>query len=974
MLRAPKKQEHLQIAATHEELFTDNYELLLRWALKFTDANREIAEDLLHDTFIHFTLTRPDLASIENLDGYLYVVMRNLHLSQMRKATRTPGRAMSVVEFDTVDVGMWASDPRDRLRMRDELAAVCQYACIRKETSKVGSVLILRFFHGYYPEEIAGVLGSTRAVAHERLRNARAEAKEFLENPDRFSNGQHKVIKLKAVGNSSELRAELRRQIFGSCQGEHAKDLDDVYRKDRPKTPQLAHIVSCPSCIEAVNSLLDLPSLASRYPLDTVGKDPGSRKRGDGPGGNGAGGAGVLDTFYERRDAHYHHEPSELCIAVNGQLQGFQKVVSGKGELTLILDNPEPLGFVEVFSEQGLRLLMLNVEPPPVGAGRQSARVRLSSGRTVDANLNFSGVHPALQVSYSDPELTAAAAEVIESPNLADAGATIGTVSGPSQLVVGSLLDKFRFWINPGRLTVGFATLLILALVWIKLGPTTAVSAAEILNKSAEAEASRLTNPERVLHRTIDLEELDANGQVMNRKRIDIWQGGDKGITARRLYDEQGRLAAGDWRNASGIQTVYQRGQAAKLQPIPEKRTFRFEDTWQLSLTAKEFLALVEENAATIEERANDHFISYTPHQPGGQAVKATITLSKEDLHAIEQTFTLRNGTETRDFRMVESAYDWRPANTVAPEVFEPNVELTGDNTKKLAATDAGVTATTESSANTNTNATTAAPPAAMATAALEVEVIEALNNAGAFTGEQIDVTRTGDGKINVTALVETATRKQVLMSALNNVRSNPAVRLSIETVAEAEARIRKQRTQSQPNLSLQQVEVSENSNPVYAELRRRFSDEEARRFADRVLSRSRSVRAAALAMRQLSGRFSAADLQPLTPAERGKWLALIRGHANMFIAEAEALRREVQPIFSESAAGGTGVVGSISSDAELQTRTLDLYEAAVTIDRGLGRSFAISAGSSDGPVTTSSFWLQFAQAVGMARSIAAAK
>ncbi len=36
--------------------------------------------------------------------------MRNLHLSQLRKATRTPLRAMSVVEFDTEDVGVWASD------------------------------------------------------------------------------------------------------------------------------------------------------------------------------------------------------------------------------------------------------------------------------------------------------------------------------------------------------------------------------------------------------------------------------------------------------------------------------------------------------------------------------------------------------------------------------------------------------------------------------------------------------------------------------------------------------------------------------------------------------------------------------------------------------------------------------------------------------------------------------------------------
>src|SRR5438876_4434567 len=187
MLKSPKKTALALAPPTHVELFVEHYDLLRQWALRFTKHDLDLAEDLLHDAFIHFTLTRPDLASIENIEAFLYVVMRNLHLSQLRRASRTPLRAMSLVEYDTVDVGVWASDPRDRMRLQDDLGAICQYACIRKESSKAGSVLILRFFHGYYPAEIARVLQSTRGAVKDRLQVARAEIHLYLEDPNRLS-------------------------------------------------------------------------------------------------------------------------------------------------------------------------------------------------------------------------------------------------------------------------------------------------------------------------------------------------------------------------------------------------------------------------------------------------------------------------------------------------------------------------------------------------------------------------------------------------------------------------------------------------------------------------------------------------------------------------------------------------------------------------------------------------------------------
>jgi RNA polymerase sigma factor (sigma-70 family) len=1009
MLKSPKKTELTQVQQTHVDLFVEHYEQLRRWALQFSEHDPERSEDLLHDFFLHFTITRPDLNTIENLEGYLYVVMRNLHLSQVRRATRTPLRALSVVDFDTVDVGFWASDPRDRIRMQDELGAVCQYACIRKESSKAGSVLILRFFHGYYPDEIAQVLCVTRPAVKERLRLARAEAKLYLEDPDRLSfigDKPAKPAKFSVDPISGDLRLTLRRTIFNSRHGEHSshETLNEFYKSENGTGPEcgaLAHIVSCASCLDEVNMLLEIPTLASRYPEDTIGKDPG-RKGGSGGSGGAGGGRKMLDTYIRRSNELYYHEPQELCISVNGHLQGLQRVASEKSEMTLIIDMTENLGFVEVFSEQGIRLLMLNVEPPPAGDAKQTARVELSDGRTLDANLSFSGSFPALQVTYNDPALAVAAMEVSEVPNAeSEPGAATGFLSVPPAETDGAfkkLRNTFATFLGsilqPARITAACAVLIIAALLLFKFGPVATVSAAELLNKSAESEAAQLANKDRVLHRTLDLEE-SKDGQVIARKRIDIWQSAERGITARRLYDEQGRLAMGDWRRADGIQTIYQRGIPAKLQPLPEKRgaAIGFDDAWQLSVSAKEFVAMLGDTTqAQVETRSNDYLISYTrvssPPARGGVApasseevvgdgvIKAAIVLSREDLHPIEQTFTLRYGDETRDYRMTEASYEWRPSNSVAPAVFEPNVELTGSTVRpsQVKTIDDLNANTGEPLANANTSSESTA--ANLATPALEVEVIDLLNKANAFMGEQVSVQRTSDGRIQISALVEAAQRKAELLNALASVKSNSAVRIKIETVAEVQAREAKNRKAggTSGNMTVDQVQATENTSPVYNDLRKKFSDTEARAFADRSLRHGAQARRHALAMKQLSERFSLTDLQSLSAAERDRWLSLIRGHAQSYLSETDALKRELQAVFPDLGGGGSAA-GGVGSDREIQASVRQLYDLSVACDEDLRSSFALFTNASAGAeVKTAKFWRALNNAAAVARSLEGAR
>src|SRR5437868_13040900 len=147
-----------------EEVFMARYERLRGWALHLSSDDRAAAEDLLQEAFVQFTLTSPDLRAIQNLDAYLFGLIRILHLSQMRRARRRSRLLSTVLDYNAAILGLRNVDPRDHLIIREELLRVCHYGCARKETSKAGSVLLLRFFLGYYPGEIARVTKSTRAA------------------------------------------------------------------------------------------------------------------------------------------------------------------------------------------------------------------------------------------------------------------------------------------------------------------------------------------------------------------------------------------------------------------------------------------------------------------------------------------------------------------------------------------------------------------------------------------------------------------------------------------------------------------------------------------------------------------------------------------------------------------------------------------------------------------------------------------
>src|SRR5262249_52508264 len=100
------------------------------------------------------------------------------------------------------------------------------------------------------------------------------------------------------------------------------------------------------------------------------------------------------------------HRPQELHIAVNGFPLGSKKIKETLKRQAFVLSSSESVNFIEVFSEEETRLLLLPVgEWPPRNQAELMTRVVLSDDRTLELKLTYRDLHPEIQLVYCDPLL-----------------------------------------------------------------------------------------------------------------------------------------------------------------------------------------------------------------------------------------------------------------------------------------------------------------------------------------------------------------------------------------------------------------------------------------------------------------------------------------------------------------------------------------------------------------------------------------
>ena len=999
-----------EILKSHESAFIEHYEWLMRWSLQLNQQDRARAEDQVQQVFTQFAIAQTDLTVVQNIPAYLYTTLRNIHVSEVRLAGRSHNQPQSIVDYSVAEAALDATDPYTVFQTHDQLRRICHYACVRKQSSRAGSVLILRYFHGYHLSEIAEVLRVNFHAVHQQLTCARNEARLFLEDPTALKFIQQypemPSLSVNHVCSADKLVVELRKTIFDSCEGDciSTENLKCLYVKDRiapVDNPTLAHIVSCPVCLDAVNVRLGLPLLAERHPADTLGPNNDWRDGTRGPRDSGGSGSAVpsrrrgksedakvagpfLMRCRRRTTEVFEHYPRELCVSVNGYVLGSHSVSSQVSRLRLDVTITEELSFVEVLSEEHTRLLVMAIEPAPNGEPVQYRRVRLSENRYLEVTFHYGHPWPMVEVVYEEPSFAhepQPALSPVAVPAARGQTALLSSSKRAESAVLGlfASCSWFRsFWLRPGFITALVSLVLIGILLTFRLERDQTVTPENLLERASAAESS-VPAANMATHRVIELEQRRASDRaVIHKQRIEIWRDQGQGVSVRRVFDENGQLTAGVWMDSSvgngrSLRRIYRRGSGQTIDTGNQEpsKAIRDSELWQLDPSANLFTAFLNRpNAARVNETSDTYVIDYDAAGRNDGLLKASLTLRKSDLHAIAQTLLVSDGGETYEYAFLEMLFERPQRDHVNPAVFEPDAELISKPHAAAAAS--------------GKHAILSPGSASTSTSELELNVVYALDQFRTRFGDQLSVIKTPAGVLEIRGVVDSdETRRDVRRELSLFINDPAAVRIRIDTAAEFLAR----RSQGSGRVIFKDFSGSDQSIPLSADLSQYFVAHEGagqtdqqrdaliRDFAAQVIGESQRAVAHSLELKQLGARFSAEQFDRFTPSARAKWFNLVRNHAEALRRELTTLDGELQrTLFSHETVSSAAEGVQIPTNATLLIEVDRLHQLVLAIDQAVRSSFAVSSGttSSDG-VKSSRFQTELVASIKLADGIRAA-
>jgi len=748
-----------------EDIFFEQYPRLFDWALQLTGRDHPEAEDLVQELYVRFAHVGKVPEHIENAENYLFTVLRNLHYARARRARTTALDDLSIVDYDSVERGLKAVDRNGILLVRSELNRVCDYLCERKNSSRSASIFILRYYLGYFPNEIMKVVQATRVAVDKAVQAARREARSALERPEVLrqigSAPEAKTRTLIAIDDSQSLFLTLRARIFKSCSG-RCFGLEQLRsRYEQPDhsftTEELAHLVSCIICLDQANQILGLPLLNERSPDDTIGRDSPQ-----GPGSSDGPAPTLLPSRFRRKKTDSEqrrkqmqrcvleanqHRPQRLLIAVDGDIRASQKVTAQLSELQVELSRAEKPSFIEVLSEQGICLAFVLVQAPNIdGDLYQSQDTELSDDRMMSVVVSFTTEMPTIQLVYRDPLVVAEGNAVLADAPDAILPFTTKTkvLPIPSALGTSTVADRpKRLWqriapllpsnMNPlltSALLFGLCSVVCLFL-WTRSGPRISPQTLLTCAEQSDAAVSKTRGP-GVIYQKV---KISGSGHVMERA-IYRDPGNKRHLKRQHLKPDDQWLK--DRLNIAGVNWD---------EPL-STANYR---AWHDSLPVKQ----------DVVTRTGTNLLTLTTStDTNGSVFRESLTVRESDFHPVERTIELRDLGGAVE--IAELNYDVMPWGAVNQDWFEPLSGAVSDTHPLLSV------------------------PMPRLLSDLELDSAElgariTLNQLHADTGEQIHVTRSISG-IQVKGVVDTDQRKSQLVGRLLQL---PHVHPSILSVEE---------------------------------------------------------------------------------------------------------------------------------------------------------------------------------------------
>ena len=921
-----------------EQLLATKYSQLQRWGALLTRGDSGRAQELVQEFCLYFTLTKPDLTDVINLDGYLYTCLRNIYLSGLARASREALHLVSVADYDSVDFALATNQTVDPLQKQNDLRRICGYAVWRKEQSKSASYFILHFFHGYARREIAELARLPISAIYNKLKSARDEVKSHLQQSSKLriidSDSAPPSRVAWSLLSTADFFKELRETILNARLGACLDETAVLARyKSFSSSPipcaLLAHIVSCERCLNIIDSHFRRPTLNDREPLDGFGSSSGEGSSNIAAPSMKAEMA-MLESVRRRWGRIYEHRPQSLSIAVNGKIIAFHDVQSQLSTLSARIENPEREQFIEVFSELDVRFALMSVgELPPEGPHTMSQRVALSDSRWLELNLTFDGLGLNSQVVYSDPAL-AMDANGQESEDLALEPATVFTSSvDPSDRrpasqrtqALATLIRRLCYLVPLPAVAWAFVLVMILGSGSYAAYRYTHPGWRDVL---ARAQAiAEIPFPSETLHQTLRIEQAAGpeNGMVLGS--VDVWRNDDKRVV-RRLYNAKHALLATSLDSGHGAITDHFESNPS----IGERdREMAASGVWESDLSSASFDT---GTGAVAQASRGPSGFEVTQHGDGQNGIVSRTLVLDRNYKVQAERVRFRSAAGISEVRLVQTLLR-RVPNRDVPALIFPQSQQQG-----VRGAQSGSILHERSDANLTTDANGAN---------LEVMLLFELFQQNADIGQPIEVTPSSGGRIRMTGtLVDT----QLLARIREGVASLPnasRVDFQIRSVEDASSTVHRG-TQSSEEL----LGTSSDAPATALErdaLRARGLEgtdlkNAEQEFAASALSHAQAALQHAYALDRLGGILERAGGYSLDPDSRVKWAQMVDQHSSAARKELQALRQLLDSVAAGTSAippvdasGITDALAFARATSDLRTQTQAVNEVVVELFAG---------------------------------------
>jgi len=165
--------------AVFSQAALEHLDALYGYAMTLT-RNQIDAEDLVQETYLRAVKAFGQLMPNSNLKGWLFVIMRNAWLNQVRHANSGP-RFVDLEKEDD-DLGDWVDkrveDPYAiylrKLESKEIVAAIENLPSVYRE------IIVLRDIEGFTYHEISSLLGCPAGTVMSRLGRAREKLRRLL--------------------------------------------------------------------------------------------------------------------------------------------------------------------------------------------------------------------------------------------------------------------------------------------------------------------------------------------------------------------------------------------------------------------------------------------------------------------------------------------------------------------------------------------------------------------------------------------------------------------------------------------------------------------------------------------------------------------------------------------------------------------------------------------------------------------------